>query len=598
METLAMYSQLIGPYATVLEELMDYSKLICSGDIIACNKHKQACKRFLEDLEKMADDNWDYYWDESEAQRVVKWYSYCRHSKGPLEKQPIELNPWQKFVVCNIEAWKHKDTEYRRFKFAFIEVARKNSKSQLEAGMASYECGARKHNAAEIYTLGVERDQARVVFDEVELMLSKPLKKRFKIIQKEIRHKNSSSFIRHLSKKAGKTGDGKNPQMAIIDEYHAHPDSKMYDVMRSGMGARPEPLLVVITTAGEDFEDSACYAEYKDCSSILNGDIINERYFVMICELDEDDDPWDDKNWPKANPVVCSYEQGYDNLRIDAQTAKDSTSDKKRNDFLTKNCNIYIESGAKRYMKVDYWHKTNRKITMEDFRGMECYIGLDLSKTGDLTSLAFEFPFLDDGQQMYALFGMSFIPEMIIKEKSKTDNASYKTWIKKDYLIDTKANDGLIVDYWEVIGYIERMTKTFDLHVAAIGYDPHNASLLVAELENRGYPCIEIGQSCAKLDEPTINFRDEMTVGHIIHPENGLMAWSLNNCEEDTNSFGEIKLSKKSRFKRIDPIACSIFSHKLAMQHWNNDTQSTNQAVDDFIEMAKRIKSVKGGEKR
>lgn len=567
-------------YSTVLAELIHYSEEILQGKILACKRNKQACQRFLDDLAKMENDWYDWYWDESEAKRIVKWFGYCKHSKGPLEGKPIELNSWQKFVICNIEAWKHKDHNTRRFRFAFIQVARKNAKSQMEAGMVGYECGAKGYEAAEIYTLGVEREQAKIVFEEVDLMLTKPLKKRFKVTQKVIKHKKSNSFIKHLSKKAGKTGDGKNPQMAIVDEYHAHPDSRMYDVMKSGMMSRTEPLLVIITTAGEDYEESACYYEYKDCCSILDGTIENDRYFVMICELDEEDDPFDESVWIKANPVLCTYEAGIDSMRQNAKLAKESSDMKKKVEFLTKNCNIYVAAGEKRYMDPCYWKACTKDISLEDFRGKDCYIGIDLSKTGDLTSICFEFPFIENEIRQYALFGQSFIPAGVVKEKSKTDNVPYDLWIEKGWLIETEANDGLIVDFWAVINYIEKIVQEYELNVIAIGYDGHNASLLVAELENRDYDCIEIGQSCAKLDSPTIHFRDEVRVKHIWHNENLLMLWSLNNCEVDTNSFGEIKLSKKTRFKRIDPIACCIFSHKLCMEYWNREDLNVSEFAD------------------
>lgn len=570
-------------FSTVLEELITYSNEILDGTIIACERHKQACSRFLDDLKKMESDEYDWFWDEAEAQRIVKWFSHCKHSKGAFEGKPIELNGWQKFVVCNIEAWKHKEKDYRRFRFVYIQVGRKNAKSQMEAGMAGYECGARGLNAAEIYTLGVEREQAKIVFDEFELMMGKPIKRRFKITLKEIRHRKSKSFIRHLSKKAGKSGDGKNPQMAIIDEYHAHPDSKMYDVMKSGMMARVDPLLVIITAAGEDYEESACYYEYTDCCSILDGTIENDRYFIMICELEKDDDPFDERVWLKANPVLCTYEAGIQSMRENAKLAKESSDERKLPEFLTKNCNIYVAAGAKKYIDVEFWKKCARKISLENFRGKECYVGIDLSKTGDLTSVSFEFPFIETGIRKYALFGKSFIPAAVVKEKSKTDNVPYDLWIEKGYMEKTEANEGLIVDYWAIINHIEKTKAEYGLKIISIGYDPHGANLLVGELENRGYECIEVKQSCAQLNEPTVNFRDLVKVQQIVHDENKLMTWSLNNCETDSNSFGEIKLSKKSKFKRIDPIASSIFSHKLAMAYWNKP--DINGLAEEYIKM-------------
>lgn len=585
----------MSEYNTVLEELIVYSNKIIDGNILACRRHKQACRRFLSDLKKMETDEWNYYWDETEAERIAKWFSYCRHSKGPLEGKPIILNSWQKFVICNIESWKCKDTDYRRFRFAFIQVGRKNAKSQMEAGMAAYECAAKGYNAAEIYTLGVERDQARIVFNEVDLMLSKPLKKRFKIVQREIRHKKSHSFIKHLSQKAGKTGDGKNPQMAVIDEYHAHPDSKMYDVMKSGMISRQEPLLVIITTAGVDYEETPCYYEYKDCCSILDGTIDNDRYFVMINELEKDDDPYDENKWIKANPVAATYKEGIDSIRELMVLARNSSDESKKVDFLTKNCNIYVAAGEDKYIDIEYWKKCRRKISFEDFRGWKVNIGADLSKTGDLTSNSFEFDFteFDKNQNKditkYAVFSHSYIPAAVVEEKSKTDNVPYDLWIRKGWLTKTTANDGLIVDYMEMVKYIENIVERYELRRGKLGYDQHYANFFVAEMENRGWECVKVPQSCAKLDNATVSFRDLIKVGHIVHDGNKLFTWSLDNCEKDTNSFGEIKLKKKGKFKRIDPVASAIFSHEMYISELNDFEPDT----EEYLRMMGWDKEVK-----
>lgn len=582
-KTLKKILEMSKKYNTVLEELIDYSNDILDDKILACKRHKQACQRFLNDLKKMETD-WNYYWDEYEAERIVKWFSYCKHSKGPYEGKPIILNSWQKFVVCNIEAWKCKDSNYRRFRFAFIQVGRKNSKSQLEAGMAAYECGAKGHNAAEVYTLGVEREQAKIVFDEVDLMLSKPLKRRFKITQKEIRHKKSHSFIKHLSQKAGKTGDGKNPQMAIIDEYHAHPDSKMYDVMKSGMISRQEPLLVIITTAGTDYEETPCYYEYKDCCSILDGIIDNDRYFVMICELEKGDDPFNEKTWIKANPVAATYKVGIESIKELAKLAENSSNENKKTDFLTKNCNIYVDAGKNKYIDIEYWKKCQRKISFEDFRGQTVNIGADLSKTGDLTSNSFEFKFLEDSITKYAVFSHSYIPAAVVKEKSKTDNVPYDLWIKRGWLTATTANDGLVVDYMEMVKYIENIVEKYDLKRGKLGYDQHYANFFVAEMENRGWECVKVPQSCAKLDNATVSFRDLIMVKQIVHDENKLFTWSLDNCEKDTNSFGEIKLKKKGNFKRIDPPASAIFAHEMYLAELREYKPDVNKyATEDML---------------
>lgn len=570
-------------YNTILEELMVYSNSIVSGETLACKKHIKACKRFLNDLQKMEhEESFSYFWDEIEAKKIVAWFSYMKHSKGVLAGTPIILTTFQKFIVCNIYAWKHNETGYRRFKYAYIQLARKNSKSQLEAGMASYEAAARGVMAAEVFTLGVEREQAKIVFDEIDLMCGKMIRHRFKFNQKEIIHKKSKSFIKHLSKKAGKTGDGKNPQMAIIDEYHAHPTSEQYDVMVSGMVARPEPLIVIISTAGTDFEDKPCYGEYQYCSNILDETLDNDEYFIMITELDKGDDPKDSSVWPKANPVVSSYQVGLDYLVRECKRAYDAENEEKIRNFLTKNCNIWVKFGEKKFLNIDYWYACKVEISFETFRGHDCYIGFDLSKTGDLTSVSFEFPFLDGEIRKYAFFSHSFIPEGVMNEKMQTDKIPYDFWIKKGWLTSTEANQGLITDYWAMINYIEDIVKTYDLKVMEICYDAHNANIPVAELERNGYECVQIPQSCAKLDEPTRNFQDLVKVNQIVHDGNKLLSWSINNCEKDTNSFGEIKISKKSRFKRIDPAATCIFSHKRAMTYWSG--VGSKEITDEYLD--------------
>lgn len=576
-------------YSTVLEELIEYSNDIISNKINSCKDHKKACKRFLEDLDRMEnDDEFNYYWDEEEAAKIVKWFTYQKHSKGILAGKPIELISFQKFLVCNIEAWKYDiDQEKRRFKYVYIQLGRKNTKSQLEAGMATYEAYVKsKLGVPEIYTLGVEREQAKIVFNEIDLMMTKKVKRKFKITQKEIKCKKNNGFIKHLSKKAGASGDGKNPQMAIIDEYHAHPNSDMYDVMLSGMVARIEPLIVIITTAGVDFEDKPCYAEYKYCKNILNKTITNENYFVLICELDKDDDPKDEKNWIKANPVLCSYKVGMDSLRSDCRLAFDSNDPEKIRKFKTKNCNIWVKFRETKFLDIDYWHACKIDIDiLELFRGMSCYGGYDLSKSGDLTSLSLEFPYIDEetGERMYAFYSHSFIPEETMNEKIKTDGIPYDYWISKGWLTATTANKGLIVDYWEMIYHLENLIEKYDIKVEAIGYDPHNSALLTAELETRGFEMIESKQSCAKLDEPTTNLKNVIRAGQARHDGNQLLAWSFDNAEDDCNSFGEIKISKKSRFKRIDPAATCVFAHQLAMKHWKKVDLETS--TDDFIKM-------------
>jgi phage terminase large subunit-like protein len=329
------------------------------------------------------------------------------------------------------------------------------------------------------------------------------------------------------------------------------------------MISRQEPLLVIITTAGKDYEETPCYYEYKDCCSILDGIIDNDRYYIMINELEKDDDPYDPSTWIKANPVAASYPEGIESIKELMILSKNSSDEKKRIDFLTKNCNIYVAAGEDKYIDIEYWKKCKRKISFEDFRGYKVNLGSDLSKTGDLTSCSFEFELIENMIKKYAVFSHSFIPEAVVKEKSKTDNVPYDLWIKNKWLTKTTANDGLIIDYMEMVNYIEDKVEKYELKRGKLGYDQHYANFFIAEMEKRGWECIKVPQSCAKLDNATVSFRDLIMVQQIIHDGNKLFTWSLDNCEKDINSFGEIKLKKKGKFKRIDPPASAIFAHEM-----------------------------------
>jgi phage terminase large subunit-like protein len=323
---------------TILNELIGYCNDRVSGKEIACKKEIWACQRFLNDVENQGTDKFQYVWKEDSAQKIVDWFALLRHSKGVLEKQPIILNTWQKFCLCNIYGWYHAKTRYRRFRKAFIEVARKNTKSQMMAGVALYEISAFGVNASEGFCLGTKMKQSRIVFNEAILMLKgSPLKDKFKIARDSIKHVKSDSILVAVSKEEGKDGDGSNPQFGSIDEYHQHPTDEMYSVMATGMKARPEPLLMIITTAGKNLSYPCYTQEYKYCSDILNPDIDlnNASYFVDILELDEGDKISDEKNWKKPNPVVMTYDVGINSMREDYKIAKEIPE--KMIDFKTKN---------------------------------------------------------------------------------------------------------------------------------------------------------------------------------------------------------------------------------------------------------------------
>ncbi|MGL5575091.1 MAG: terminase large subunit domain-containing protein, partial [Sarcina sp.] len=305
---------------SIKEELIKYSRECIEGIIPSGQKHIWACKRFLKDIGEN-----QFIWDEIEAQRIVKWFTYLRHSKGILAGTPIELTVWQKFIVCQIYAWK-RENGYRRFKKAFIEVGRKNAKTQMQAGCMLYEISTvatRNNEIAETFCAGTKREQSKLLFSECQNMLiGSPLSPKFKLTRDKIVHIKTTSFLKPLSKQDGKTGDGTNPAALVLDEYHQHTTTEFYD-LALGSNSK-ESLLLIITTAGVDLNVPCYTEEYKYCSELLNPDmdIDNVEYFVDICEADKDDDIGDIRTWKKANPLRATYKEGIDKIASDYEVAK------------------------------------------------------------------------------------------------------------------------------------------------------------------------------------------------------------------------------------------------------------------------------------
>ena len=497
----------------------------------------------------------------------MDWFSFLRHSKGTLAGQPIRIdgNDWQLFNNANIYGWYHKDTGYRRFTKGYIQVGRKNAKSQNMAGVGLYEISyysTKNNEISEVYSAGTKKDQSRLIFDEAKLMLNgSSLADRFNRLRTEIIHMKTGSFFRPLSKEDGQKGDGTNPQCFLIDEYHQHQTSEFYDLADSGMKARGEPLLLIITTAGTDL-NSPCYREeYQYCSRILDGSIENDSYYVMINELDKDDDISDERNWIKANPIVMTYPEGIKGMRESYQVAKEIPE--KMRTFLTKNLNVWIQQRDDGYMDMNKWKECGKDIdkkTLKDMlKGLECVVGVDLSAKIDLTSLGFIFK-LDS--EKYLVLGHSFMPEDTLREKMNTDKVPYDTWVDQGYITLTP---GSVVDYNFIKQYIKDFEIEYECTVKEVCADPWNATQFMTDMDNEGYTVVEIRQGIRTLGGPTKDFRDQVYAGNVIHDNNPVLTYAVGNAITKTDHNENIMLDKAKSTQRIDPIASVITGHVRAM---------------------------------
>lgn len=547
------------------------------------------CERFLRDLERIGTPEFPYIWDEQRADKIVKWFALLKHTKGALAGTPIILTPWQKFRECQIYGWIHRETGRRRFRKAFTEVARKNAKSQMEAGEALYELGitsSQNHEVNEIYTAGVKRDQSKIVFDECDLMTKGTLiRSKFNFKRDCIEHLKTGSFIKALSKEDGKSGDGTNPAFLIIDEYHQHPTTDFYDL---ALGSNTkEPLLSIITTAGKDLTYPCYTQEYDYCSKLLDPsvDVHNDEYFVDICEADPGDDIGSEDTWKKANPIRGYFAEGLQKIKGDYEVAKQIPE--KMIAFLTKVLNMWVQAKDNGYMDMAKWKACEVKELPIDVTGRPVYVGFDVSSKIDLTSVAFIIPYQStdlDAQSnpvvKYVMWTHSFIPTADkLREHIIKDKMPYDAWERLGYLTLTNTP---IVDQNFVMKYILDECEKYNLDIQCLCFDPANASKLMTDLSDQGYTVEEVFQSHKSLNESTQGFREQVFAGNVAYTHNPLLNYAMSNAVIRTNN-GLIKIDKDATTKRIDPIDATLAAFKLALYH-DFEAENINDYVAKFLE--------------
>ena len=562
---------------TIKEELIQYAKDCINDTKHCCQKHRWACERFLRDISREGTDEFPYIFDDAKAERFYKWASLHKHTKGVLVNTPIIFTPIQRFIFGNIYGWVHKDTGYRRFTKAYWQVGRKNAKSQSLGLVGDYELMALGEDNSEVYIGATKTLQAKIIYNEVLAMLKKSsalFKGKWKEAYSTIVHIKSNSIMRALSKDDGKTGDGLNPQCGLIDEYHAHPTDEILEVIKTGMIARRQPLLFIITTAGNNLGGPCYRIEYPLVSKILNPDIEFDipDYFCMVNELDRDeegnliDDINDEECWIKANPIAATYKVGLKNIRSNYMSAIESPE--KMVSFMTKNMNIWVKQSAQSYIDMAKWKARGR--LNEDFEndlgislyGYDAYVGIDVSKTIDLTAAGIVIPVDINNSKKFITLAHGFIPEETVQTKERTDKIPYRLWSERGWLTITP---GEIVDYRFMTKWIEETLNKYGLNIKDVCYDPYNATHYTQELEsNKGWGIVEIRQGIITLSEPTKSFRAETYQGNILHPTNELLDWAISNAVTKVDAQENIMLDKAKSTERIDPIAAVINAYTRA----------------------------------
>lgn len=548
---------------------LKYIDSVLRNKIPVCKKAKQAVQRHVDDMKRAESGSFPYVFDHNKAQKAILFFSQLVHTKGKLAGEKLKCEPWQQFIIASLYGWRRRDNNKRRFRRAYIQVARKNGKSFIAAGVALYDLMTEP--GAEVVSAATKKEQARIVFEDAKktVQYSPDFKKYIKPLAHSLICGDGS--MKPLASDSN-TLDGLNPSCAIIDEYHAHKTDELLAVIETGMRARQQPLMFIITTAGND-KNVPCYEEYEKVGKMLSGakGYENDEYFAIVYEIDKGDDWKSEKNWYKANPNLgISVE--IDSMRLAFRNALQKTTDETA--FRTKNLNEWLNV-AEVWINDRQWSKCLKRFSEKSLEGLRCWGGIDLSKRLDFTALTWYFA-LPNGKR-YAKHYF-FIPEGQIDAKMRQDSYLIRTWIKQGYII---ATPGETQDFTFMLNIIREDAKKYDIQ--EIAYDRNLAEYLIQDLDAE-FTCVEFSQSIVGMSEPSKAWEQAITEGKIID-NNPVMAWMVSCATVKPDANGNIKpikpdVSKTS--KRIDGVITSIMANNRLEVALADETKGP-LSVDDMI---------------
>lgn len=524
-----------------------YIQDIHYGRIVACKWVRKAINRHIKDLKGLK----GYYFDPDAGEIALKAFTQYKHYKGKWAGKNFIMLPWQQAITYIIFGWKNKKTGFRRFRTAYIEVARKNGKSEWAAGTGLYMLDMDGEAAAEVYSAATMRGQAKIVHTAAKQMVksSPHLRKYIKVYKDSLAVEDTVSIFEPLSADYNSL-DGLNVSCAIIDELHAHRTRDLYDVLDTATGAREQPLIVAITTAGVARE-SICREMHDYVENILNEVIKDETVFGIIFTLDDDDDWTDEDVWIKANPSLGETID-IEEMRERCNKAKNSSASK--NAFLRLRMNVWTSS-SEGWIDLETWLASAGKVDIKALKGRQCYLGADLSSVNDISAICAVFP--DDDGTVQAIWKY-YLPEDDIEERARRDRVPYEEWAKEGYITLTPGN---VIDYDYIEEEIKLMAKEYK--VIELATDPYNATQLTNHLIAEKIPCVDMRQGFLSMSPPTKAIQRAICAGEFHHGDNPVTTWMLTNCEVVTDPAGNVKLDKAAKVKRrkIDGLIAAIMAY-------------------------------------
>jgi phage terminase large subunit-like protein len=530
-----------------------YAQKVVSGKISAGEYVVMACQRQLDDL----DTDFAYIFDDDLANRVCRFIESLPHTKGRWAKtrELIKLEDWQCFFLTCVFGWVSKETGYRRFREAYLEVPRKNGKSIIAASVGLYCAVADREYGAEVYSGATTEKQAWEVFRPARLMAQKqPAFKNYFGLEVNAKSLFVASDGSRFEPLIGNPGDGSSPSCAIVDEYHEHKNSDLYDTMMTGMGSREQPLMLVITTAGSNMA-GPCYEKRVELQKILKGVLDAERTFGVIYSLDEGDDWKDPESWTKANPNLgISLSRDY----IEAQVAAAVRSPTKQNSVKTKHFNLWV--GAKSaWLNMEHWNKqADDTLCESDFYDLPSWEGLDLATKLDIAARVSLFVRQIDGQPNYFMFPTFYLPEDALE--SSKNAKQYQGWAAQGYL---SVMEGAEIDFKVIQDEVLDLRKT--RKVSELVYDPWQATQLAQAVRAEGVEAVEYRNTVGNLSPPMRELEAAIASGRLHHPDNPVLNWMASNVVAKSDAKDNIFPRKELPDSKIDGIVAGLFALGRAM---------------------------------
>ena len=544
----------MGKYQDVVTT---YAERVLEGEEPTCKFVKWACQRHLNDLRRS-----DIVLDPDEILRVCNFVEMLPHTKGGKAGKPLLLEPAQKFILGSVFGWRRKSDGFRRFRYSYTEIPRKNGKSTLASGVALYGLVGDGEKGAEVYSAATTREQSKIVWDASrDMVRASPLLSRMVKTYHSSLIYQTSKFV-PLSADA-KTKDGLNPHIVVIDELHAWPNRDLWDVIVSALGSRDQPVVFVITTAGVDTL-GICYEQRSHVLRTLdpNSETQSDDWFGYIATLDGHDGVFDSKEeqkvrddhtdpkvWVKANFLI---DRGKKRDYLQGQVREGEQLASKRNDVLTKQFDIWCET-KESWLSVAKWDENARKIDLEKLAGKRCCSGMDLSSNTDLT--AHVLIFLRGVYKELAIVPFLYLPEDNMRERMKRDRVPYDQWVKAGHI---KTTPGDAIDLAFIKQDYRDLAAKFE--ILETGFDPWKAAELATELGNEGATMVEMRQGHGTLGYPTRKFEEFIIKKTLWNNGNPALRWMAQNVTVRRDENENIVPDKKKARMRIDGIVAAIMA--------------------------------------